>query len=90
MNDYGEETTYRMNGRISVNGYPDVTLQNMFSATDGGQPAAILAAMSLGDRFGRIYDNPYSTPSIQQVELDFDLVKERRLGTAGKRPHRFD
>ena len=24
VNEYGEDTTYRMNGRISVNGYPDV------------------------------------------------------------------
>ena len=30
VNEYGEDTTYRMNGRISVNGYPDVTVQNMF------------------------------------------------------------
>jgi hypothetical protein len=61
-----------------VNGYPEVTLQNMFAATDGGQPAAVLAALSLGDRFGRIYDNPYSAPNIRGVQLDFDLVRERR------------
>src|SRR6202047_649247 len=38
VNEYGEDTTYRMNGRISVNGYPDVTVQNMFAPSDGGQP----------------------------------------------------
>ena len=38
VNEYGEETTYRMNGRISVDGYPEVTLQDMFAAADGGQP----------------------------------------------------
>jgi hypothetical protein len=78
MNEYGEETTYAMNGRISVEGYPDVTLRNMFSATDGGQPAAVLAALSLGDRFGRIYDNAYDTPHVNGIQLDFDLVRERR------------
>ncbi len=36
VNEYGEDTTYRMNGRISVNGYPDVTVQNMFAPSDGG------------------------------------------------------
>jgi hypothetical protein len=43
VNEYGEDTTYRMNGRISVNGYPDVTVQNMFAPSDGGQPAAVMA-----------------------------------------------
>jgi hypothetical protein len=79
VNEYGEDTTYRMNGRIHVNGYPDVTVQNMFAPSDGGQqPAAVMAALSLGERFSRIYDNPYSVPGIRGVQLDFDLVRERR------------
>jgi hypothetical protein len=78
MNEYGEEITYRMNGRINVKGYPDVTVQNMFSPTDSGQPAAVMAALSLGDRFGRIYDNAYVTPQVNGVQLDFDIVRERR------------
>src|SRR6201993_3937195 len=78
INDYGEETTYRLKGLISVKGYPDVTLQNMFAPTDTGQPAAFLAALSLGDRFGRIYDTPFDVPAVNAVKLDFDLVKERR------------
>ena len=78
VNEYGEDTTYRMNGRISVNGYPDVGVQNMFAPSDGGQPAAVMAALSLGDRFSRIYDNPYNAPGIRGVQLDFDLLRERR------------
>ncbi len=78
VNEYGEEITYHMNGSINLNGYPAVSLQNMFTPADGGQPAAALAAMSLGDRFGRIYDNPYNVPDIKNVELDFELVRERR------------
>ena len=78
INDYGEETTYRLKGQISVKGYPNVALQNIFAPTDSGQPAAFLAALSLGERFGRIYDNPFDVPSVKGVKLDFDLVKERR------------
>ncbi|MGE0405692.1 MAG: SpoIVB peptidase S55 domain-containing protein [Candidatus Korobacteraceae bacterium] len=78
VNDSGEHVTYRMNGRIAVNGYPDVQLQNMFSPSDGGQPTAFSAAISLGERFGRIYQNAYDSPSVSGVELDFDLVGERR------------
>ncbi|MGA8150678.1 MAG: SpoIVB peptidase S55 domain-containing protein [Terriglobales bacterium] len=78
INEYGEETTYHMNGRINVDGYPDVAMQDMFAAVDGGQPGAMLAALSLGERFSRIYDNPYSMPEIRGVHLDFDIVHERR------------
>jgi hypothetical protein len=78
INEYGEETTYRMNGRIRVAGYPDLALDNMFAPADGGQPAAVLAALSIGDRFGRIYDNPYNIPDVRGVQLDFDIVHDRR------------
>ncbi len=78
VNEYGEETTYRMDGHISVAGYPDVVVQNMFAPVDGGQPAAILAALSLGEDFTRIYDNPYNTPGVRGVDLDFQMVHERR------------
>jgi hypothetical protein len=78
VNEYAEDTTYRLNGHISVNGFPDVTVQNMFAPMDGGVPTAFGVAMSLGDRFGRIFENPYDTPKISGVELNFDLVRDRR------------
>jgi hypothetical protein len=78
VNEYGEEITYRLNGSIAVKGFPEVALRNMFSPADGGQPAAMAAALSLGERFGRIYDNPYNVPAVKSVKLDFDLVRERR------------
>ena len=77
-NEYGEDITYRMNGVLRVKGYPDVTLRNMFAPQDNGQPAAALAAATIGDRFGRIYSNPYDAPDVEGVKLDFDLVRERR------------
>ena len=78
VNEFGEEITYRLAGSIGVKGFPDVTMKNMFAPAENGQPAAMQAAMSLGERFGRIYDNPYNAPAIQGVNLDFDLVRERR------------
>jgi hypothetical protein len=77
-NEYGEDITYRMHGVLSVKGYPDVTLRNMFAPQDNGQPAAALAAATIGDRFGRIYSNPFDAPDVEGVKLDFDLVRERR------------
>ena len=77
-NEYGEDITYRMNGVLRVKGYADVTLRNMFAPQDNGQPAAALAAATIGDRFGRIYSNPFDAPDVEGVKLDFDLVRERR------------
>jgi len=78
VNEYGEEITYRLNASINVKGFPEVGLRNMFTPGENGQPAAMAAALSLGERFGRIYDNPYSAPAVNSVKLDFDLVRERR------------
>jgi hypothetical protein len=78
VNEAGEDVTYRMSGKIDVDGYPEVRLQNMFAPTDAGLPAAFAPAMALGDRFGRIYQNPYGKPKVKGVELDFDMVRERK------------
>jgi hypothetical protein len=78
VNEFGEEITYRLSGSIGVKGFPEVTMRNMFSPEENSQPAAMQAALSLGERFGRIFDNPYNAPAIAGVNLDFDLVRERR------------
>jgi hypothetical protein len=71
VNAYGEEITYRLNGSINVKGFPEVGLRNMFTPAENGQPAAMAAALSLGERFGRIYDNPTALRA-EQREPDFN------------------
>ena len=79
VNEYGDETTYAMRGAIIVGGFPEVKLEDMFAASaDGMQPAAMMAAGAIGGSFGRIYDNPYSTPDIKGLQLDFEVTNERR------------
>jgi SpoIVB peptidase S55 len=78
VNEFGEEITYRLTGSIGVKGFPDVTMRNMFAPAENAQPAAMQAAISLGERFESIYDNPYSAAAVAGVRLDFDLVRERR------------
>jgi len=79
VNEYGDETTYAMKGAISVGGFPEVKLEDMFAASaDSVMPAAMMAASAIGGSFGRIYDNPYSTPNIKGLQLDFEVTNERR------------
>ena len=78
MNEYGEDTTYRLVGDISVVGYPKLSVRNMYAPADGTAPTAYGIALSIGERFSRIFDNPYNRPRIEGVELNFDLVPDRR------------
>jgi hypothetical protein len=78
LNAYGEETSYRMAGKIDVGGFPEVRMQNMFAPADNGMPTAVGVATSVGERFSRIFGNPYGTPKINGVDLEFNLIPERR------------
>jgi hypothetical protein len=78
-NDYGEDVTYSVQGHIRVKGFPSVGVQNMFAPADAGQPAAYSVATSLGERFSRIYENPYAAPTIGGVDMTVNLVHERRF-----------
>jgi hypothetical protein len=78
MNEYGEDTTYRLQGDITVLGYPNLTVRNMYAPADGSTPTAYEIAMAIGEHFSRIFENPYETPKIEGVELNFDLVPDRR------------
>ena len=78
INEYGEDTTFRVQGSINVEGYPKLSLNNMYAPADGNNPTAAAIAMALGERFNRIFDNPYERPQIDGVELNIDLVRERR------------
>ena len=77
QNQYGDLVTYRMSGDIAVNGFPAVHMHNMFSSSDQA-PSSVLAALNLGEHFGRIFENPYSTPGIEGVNLNFDVTPDRR------------
>ncbi len=78
MNEYGEDTTYRLAGDIEVLGYPKLSVKNMYAPADGSTPTAYGIALSIGEHFSRIFENPYETPKIEGVELSFDLVPDRR------------
>jgi hypothetical protein len=78
MNEYGEDISYRLDGRINVSGFPSVNMQDMFAPGDAGGNTAQFVASSVGSRFAQIYENPWATPDIRGVQLDLNLVRERR------------
>jgi len=78
VNESGEDATYRLRGRIAVNGFQAVELQNMYAPIDAANPTTMSVALAVGDRFRSIYENSYARPDIQGVELELDMVRERR------------
>jgi hypothetical protein len=78
INEYGEDTTFRVQGSVNVAGYPKLEVSNMYAPGDGNSPTAAAIATALGERFSRIFENPYEQPKIQGVDLNIDLVPERR------------
>jgi hypothetical protein len=66
-------------GDIVVNGYPKVAINNMYAPSDTGNPTAVTIATALGDRFTRIFENPYERPAIKGVELNVEAIRERRV-----------
>lgn len=77
VNEYGEDVSFRMNGALSVEGYPVVSMQDIFAPSDG-QPTAYGIAITLGQRFTRIYSNPWAGARIQGLDLEFEVLPERR------------
>jgi hypothetical protein len=78
INEYGEDTTFRVSGDINVNGFTPLSLSNMYAPVDGNNPTAAAIAIAVGERFSRIFDNPYDRPEIKGVELNVELIRERR------------
>ena len=84
-NEYGEEITYKMNGQISVQGFPNVTLQNMFAPTDGGQPAAVMAAYLSATAL----DASTTMPMPRRISTAYKLTSTSSANAVGRawKPH---
>jgi hypothetical protein len=73
----GAEMTYRVKGRLSLRGHPDVVLDDMFSPTDTAFPDAFFVVNSVGSSFSQVFTNPFETPVIEGVRLEVELLPDR-------------
>jgi hypothetical protein len=79
LNDFADETTYRLNGKVEMNGPRNIGLATMQAAGDMPVPAPMALALWLGDKFNRLYLNNVNTPDVKGVALSLDLLPERRV-----------
>ena len=80
VNDFADDVTYRLSGKVDVEGLPRMNLSTMLPPpTDSPIPAAIQLAGYLGDKMNRLFANPIQGPKVKSVDLVVDLLPERRL-----------
>ncbi len=79
INDFAEEATYRMSGKVKMDGAPDISLSTIQSATEAPAPAAMVLAGWWGDKFNRLFLNSVQNPKLKSVNVNVDLLPDRRV-----------
>ncbi len=75
-NGYSAQTTYRVQGSVKLSGYPSVHMNSLVAPTDT-LPANLLAALALGERFTKLYDNAARRTPIESVDLEVAAIPRR-------------
>ncbi len=81
VNEFGEGTTYRLNGRVELDGGRALSLATMQSHSETASPAPLLLANWVADRFNRLFTNAVTPPRFRGVDLSVDVIPERRTAT---------
>jgi hypothetical protein len=81
LNEFAEEATYRLNGKVNLNGQSSISLATMQASGEVPTPAPMMLAGWFGDRFNRLYLNNVKTPDVRSVNVTVDLLPERRVAS---------
>lgn len=81
LNDFAEEATYRVSGKVELDGSEPLSMATMLAPSELPIPAPMQLAGWWGEKFNRLYMNNVKTPKLRSVNATVDLLPERR--TAG-------
>jgi hypothetical protein len=81
LNEFVDEATYRLNGKVELNGTHNISLSTMAASGDMPMPAPMALAGWFGDKFNRLYLNNINTPDVKSVSVTVDLIPDRRVAT---------
>jgi hypothetical protein len=81
LNEFADEATYRLNGKVEMNGGPPISLSTMTANGEVPTPAPLLMASWWGNMFNRLYLNNVNTPDVKSVNVTVDLLPERRVAS---------
>jgi hypothetical protein len=81
LNDLADETTYRMSGKVELDGQPGMSISTMLASSENPAPAPMQLAGWWGDKFNRLFLNAVHTPKVKAVDAVIDIYPERRVAT---------
>ena len=81
LNDFAEETTYRLSGKVEFDGQPGLSMSTMLASSEAPAPAPMQLAGWWGDKFNRLFLNPVQMPKLKSVDATIDILPERRVAT---------
>lgn len=81
LNEFADEATYRLSGKVEMDGQTNLSLSTMQASGELPVPAPMLLANWWGDKFNRLYLNNVKTPDVKRVSVTVDLLPERRIAT---------
>jgi hypothetical protein len=81
LNEFKDEATYRLTGKVDLDGGGSLSLNTMQASGEMPMPAPMLLAGWWGDKFNRLYLNAVKTPRLKRVDVTVDLLPERRVAT---------
>jgi hypothetical protein len=81
LNEFVDEATYRLSGKVEMNGNHNISLATMQASGEMPMPAPMVLASWFGDKFNRLYLNNVKTPDVKSVNVTVDLLPERRVAT---------
>ncbi|MGD0436045.1 MAG: hypothetical protein ABSB86_06250 [Bryobacteraceae bacterium] len=81
LNDFADETTYRLSGKVEFDGEPGMSISTMLASSENPAPAPMQLAGWWGDKFNRLFLNPVHTPKLRNVDATIDIFPERRVAT---------
>jgi hypothetical protein len=79
LNEFVDEATYRLNGKVELNGTGNIALSTMAASGDMPMPAPMALAGWFGDKFNRLYLNNVNVPNVKSVNVTVDLIPDRRV-----------
>ena len=79
LNEFAAESTFRLRGRIEIDGEHTIPLQAMRTTTDMPVPAPLALASWVGMKAHRLLRSSGETPTLKQIDVTIDLIPGRRF-----------
>ena len=81
LNEFAAESTFRLRGRIDLDGEHEIPLQAMRTATELPVPAPLALASWVAMKTHRLLGSSGETPTLKEIDVTIDLIPERRFAT---------